>query len=653
MAVCFNPKSQFGTMHNATVNSLERMVWGTMQAATSYHSRPPPPQIDLPPPKRARLPTPGSSSSKSPQRPSAQPTLPDLEIDPKAVSRSLIKSSQDLLKAAGMVETLSTQAGRTYSAEHGQSAEGLRALACQYRTLTTATTTPVVSLTTPGPPSLPPSPPGSPRTLRVGPSVSPPSAAYPVSTPHTTACRGSANRDLPLSPTPLETQASSTYLDPEIGFADNTPPRRFGTLLSAVLATFTWPAIAVVGLISSIWRISHAAWNKLQHSIHGNDTTPPPHGPTAINGDPFYYAFDGRNRARALHNTNAARLRPPPARRTSQSRHPPKQLAPAIGVLLSHAASLRATEPLTYGEQLELIFADGFGIANAHAVDAAPGTAETTLPLQPFPGQAVDTAPGTAKTMRPLQPFPAHRRDCSLCGGCHLDADCETIHGPLPSNRRSCATCADRHWDLYCPFVRIYNLPRPLPFPNANNQPPATNDTSHQQTTTSLTATNIRNAAVQHILAGGSPPPSQPIAPSPPLLPPLATSTGWPAATLAAYASHNAQFADDAREPHEPAPACANDVHHSLDDNTWLAGAFANRSDAQVRIDHLRNLLDIEEVRMDELVDAIDKHHLMVQTRHHRDGLLHRLSSYIDPPGGSARPGLDVQTTWPDIPDVD
>jgi len=26
MAVCFNPRSKFGTMHNATVNSLERMV---------------------------------------------------------------------------------------------------------------------------------------------------------------------------------------------------------------------------------------------------------------------------------------------------------------------------------------------------------------------------------------------------------------------------------------------------------------------------------------------------------------------------------------------------------------------------------------------------------------------------------------------------
>jgi len=165
----------------------------------------------------------------------------------------------------------------------------------------------------------------------------------------------------------------------------------------------------------------------------------------------------------------------------------------------------------------------------------------------------------------------------------------------------------------------------------------------------SLSATHIRNAAIQHILAGGSPLPSQPVAPSPPVLPPLATSTGWPAATRAAYTSHNAQITDDARKPPEPAPACSNEVHYSLDDDAWLAGAFTNRSDAQVRIDHLRNLLDVEELRLDELEDAIRKHHLMVQSRHHRDGLLHRLSSYIDPPRSSARPGRDAQSTRPDI----
>jgi len=511
-----------------------------------------------------------------------------------------------------MMETLSAQAGRTYSDEHGQSAKGLRALASQYRTFATAIAPPAASTATPGPPSFPPSPPGSPRTLRVGPSVLPHSATYPASAPHTTASRGGAYRNLPLSTTPLEAHASSAYLDPEIGFANDAPPQRFGTLLFVALATLTWPAVAAVGFISSVWHISHAAWNRLQHSIHGNGTTPPPHRPTAFNDDPLFNAFAGRNRARALHNANATRLRPPPARRTSQSRHPPEQLAPAIGVLLSHAASLRATEPITYGEQLELIFADGFGITNARAVVAAPDTAETELP-------PLVAAPDAAETALPTPPpFPAHRRNCSLCAGRHLDADCEIIHGPLPANRRGCATCSDRHWDHYCPFVRIYNLPRPLPFPNADDQLPATNDTSHPQTATSLTATNIRNAAIQHILAGGSPPPSRPVAPSPPVLPPLDTSADL-----------------------------------NVNNDAWLPGAFANRSDAQVRIDHLRHLLDIEEVRMDELVDAIDKHHLMVHSRHHRDGLLHRLSSYADPPSSSARPGLDVQTTRPDIPDVD
>jgi len=235
MAVCLNPKSKIGAMQNATVNSLDRLTWGTVQAATSYRSRPPPPPTDLHPPKRARLSTPGSSSGESPQRPIVQPPLPDLVDDPTAIVRSLVVSSRDLLSAANLVETLSAQAGRTYSAEHGQSAEGLRVLANQYRAFATATAPPDVSHATPGPPSLPPSPPGSPRTLRVGPIISPPSVAYPVSTPHTAAIRGGATRDLPLSPTPLETHPSPRYLDPEIGFANDAPPQRFGFQLLAAL----------------------------------------------------------------------------------------------------------------------------------------------------------------------------------------------------------------------------------------------------------------------------------------------------------------------------------------------------------------------------------------------------------------------------------
>jgi len=150
--------------------------------------------------------------------------------------------------------------------------------------------------------------------------------------------------------------------------------------------------------------------------------------------------------------------------------------------------------------------------------------------------------------------------------------------------------------------VRLYNLPQPPPFPNAdaapNNRPPASpNDTSHPQAATSLSATHIRNAAVQHILAGGPPPPSLPAAPTPPVPHPPATSPSWPAATEAAFTLHNAQITDDARGPPEPAPDCANGVHYSLNDDAWLAGAFADRSDAQVRINHLRNLLDVEGLR--------------------------------------------------------
>ena len=283
-----------------------------------------------------------------------------------------------------------------------------------------------------GPPFSPPLPP----TLLPS-RTRPPSGAAPHAT---SLSRQHLSR-------PVLLQGIST---PRLDLPTNgAPPRQLGIKLSAALATLTWPAVAAAGLISSIWHISHAARNRLQHSIHGNGTTPLPHRPTVIDGDPLFYAFAGRNRARALHDTNAARHRPPPTRRASQPRRPPEQLAPALGVLLSHAAaSLRVTEPLTQGEVLERIFSDGFHIANAHAVDAAPDTAETALPLPPFP---------------------AHRRNCSLCAGRHLDTDCELIHGPLPSNRRSCATCSGRHWDHYCLFVRIISLPQPLPFPNADD----------------------------------------------------------------------------------------------------------------------------------------------------------------------------------------
>ena len=108
-------------------------------------------------------------------------------------------------------------------------------------------------------------------------------------------------------------------------------------------------------------------------SIHGNGTTPQPHRPNASNGDPFFYAFAGRNQARMLHDADVARRRPPATRRTNQPRRPTEQIAPALGVLLTRAASLRATEPLTQGALLDRIFSN-FHVANAHVVDAVPNT---------------------------------------------------------------------------------------------------------------------------------------------------------------------------------------------------------------------------------------------------------------------------------------
>ena len=120
-----------------------------------------------------------------------------------------------------------------------------------------------------------------------------------------------------------------------------------------------------------------------------------------------------------------------------------------------------------------------------------------------------------------------------------------------------------------------------------------------------------------------------------------------PAAARTTHTSHDSPVTNDTRGPPVPTPASANEVHYTLYDNTWLASAFAERSVVQGRIDHLRHLLDTEELRQDVLNDAIGKHHLMVRSRHHRDGLLHHLSGY------PARPDRTAQSARPDIPDVD
>jgi len=137
MAVCLNPTSRVGSLQNAAVVSLEKVIWGTTQAALEYRARQPPPLPDPPPPKRARLPMSGSSSGKSPQRPIAQPPLPDLVVSQTVLVQSLFKSSQTLLMAANLVETLSAQAGRTYSDEHGQSVDSLRDMAHKFHAIAT------------------------------------------------------------------------------------------------------------------------------------------------------------------------------------------------------------------------------------------------------------------------------------------------------------------------------------------------------------------------------------------------------------------------------------------------------------------------------------------------------------------------------------
>jgi len=179
--------------------------------------------------------------------------------------------------------------------------------------------------------------------------------------------------DPPPSPPSLPPSAprpSAMDLDPELGFTNHAPPGWLYAKLSATCALLTWPAVATGRLVSSIWHISHAAWNKLQHSIHGNGATLPHQRPAADQDDPFFYAFAGRNLARTLHNsanasTTAANTAPPPpppppppARRANPHRHPAEHNACARGVPLTRAAHLCAADPLTQGALLDRIVAN-------------------------------------------------------------------------------------------------------------------------------------------------------------------------------------------------------------------------------------------------------------------------------------------------------
>ena len=90
---------------------------------------------------------------------------------------------------------------------------------------------------------------------------------------HTRASRGL----LPPSPPPLPPQS----------------PRPSTENREDARSTRSWPAPAPVRFFSGIWHMSHAAWNKLQHALHGNG----PPLPTQPSGDPPRPAPAPRNRA--------------------------------------------------------------------------------------------------------------------------------------------------------------------------------------------------------------------------------------------------------------------------------------------------------------------------------------------------------------------
>jgi len=146
---------------------------------------------------------------------------------------------------------------------------------------------------------------------------------------------------------------------------ENTDP------FTSIRSFFSWPAVATVQIISNVWYISHAAWNKLQHSIHCNGM----HAPSADGTRPSLPSNDHRS-------ANPRRPRTPtPVAPTCPDIHPMQlsypttradaniTAAPPLLVLVRAASrSAQATDRLE--RSIAIILSGG----------AAAGPAEQTLP---------------------------------------------------------------------------------------------------------------------------------------------------------------------------------------------------------------------------------------------------------------------------------
>jgi len=209
---------------------------------------------------------------------------------------------------------------------------------------------------------------------------------------HTRAFRGL----LPPSPPPSPPQS---------------PRPSAGSRVDARSAHDSQPAPAPVRFFSGVWHMSHAAWNKLQHALHGNS----PPLPTQPSGDPLRPAPTPRPTSvttapRPGHATDAFLL----------------QLAEVARHLAENSGSKRCALP---GCQ-KLV---SFDLANPQQ-------------RNDYCGQVHARKSHLSLDNRDFVLTPAMRA-CATCGQRHLDRDCPAM--------RPCAVCHNRHLARDCPRIML------------------------------------------------------------------------------------------------------------------------------------------------------------------------------------------------------
>jgi len=192
------------------------------------------------------------------------------------------------------------------------------------------------------------------------------------------------------------------------------------------------PAQAPIRFFSSVWHMSHAAWNKLQHALHGNG----PPLPTQPPGDPPLPT--------PAPQPTLVTAAPRPSRAAKNFLH---RLAAVAHLLAEYGGTKRCTlpgcdRPVRFDvadprQRHDYCGKDHANRARVHAADPSP----SARPPRPYPAKNNDDF-----ALKPSM------RACATCGQRHLDRDCPLVmlSGPgaladviaLAASRRPATPCA-------------------------------------------------------------------------------------------------------------------------------------------------------------------------------------------------------------------